>query len=125
MRRAIALTAAVTVMICAPAVGAGRPSVVGHIYEPGGHLPHNTQDRRPHPAVDALVVASRLGSDGVSVRTRVRPNGSFDLTLAPGRYRIVASLTPPRFRHDKLCEVRHVTVERNRTAHLTMECYLF
>lgn len=125
MGRLIALAAAVTAAVCAPAVGAERPSVVGHVYESGGPLPHNAQDRRPHPAVDAMVDASKLGHHNVIVRTRVRPNGSFSLALAPGRYRVVASLTPPRFMHEKLCDSRDVTVERNHTTHLTMECNLF
>ena len=122
MRLVIVLTTAAMALACATAVAAGRPSVVGHVYIPGGPKPRNAQARKPHPAVNALVDV--FARHHFVAHTRVLANGSFTFRLAPGRYRLVVSLTPPRFKRGKLCESRQVTVRKNHTLRLMMECVL-
>jgi hypothetical protein len=123
------LLAIVATLVCAATVSAAgtqptkRSLVTGHVYAPGDKLPQNSQQRKPLPAVGALVEV--LADRHLVAHMRVLASGSFAFRLRPGRYRLVASLTPPKVRSTKQCGSEYLTVRMNRTARVTLECSLF
>jgi hypothetical protein len=127
-RRAAASIVVATVALACAAAALGSPSgrwlVAGHVYVPNERRsPANHPSHKPLPAVGALVQV--FAKSHLVAHMRVKPNGSFSFRLGPGRYRLVASLTPPKLVRVKQCASRQVTVQKNRVLRVHMECSLF
>lgn len=99
---------------------ATRLLVVGHVYGPGDRLPSSPQDRRLPPAVGALVEV--LAHHRLVAHMRVGESGRFAFKLAPGRYEVVASMTPPTEQHVKRCEAQRIDATRQKPVRLTFHC---